>query len=118
MKILKIAGKIPAWLVAAVMVLLLVLNLGVTFVYPAFFGNADVVFRAPGLTTGFVPQGFHYLQDRDTYLFSGYMKDHSAARIYIRDAEGKLRFVELTEENGAFYFLRLRKLRPVVLPAG
>ena len=103
MKILKIAGKILAWLVAAVMVLLLVLSVGVTFVYPAFFGNADVVFRAPGLTTGFVPQGFHYLQDRDTYLFSGYMKDHSAARIYIRDAEGKLRFVELTEENGAAY---------------
>ncbi len=103
MKILKIAGKILAWLLAAVMVLLLVLHVGVTFVYPEFFGNADAVFRAPGLNTGFVSQGFHYLEDRDTYLFSGYMKDHSAARIYIRDAEGELRFVELINADGSAY---------------
>ncbi len=103
MKIWKIAGKILAWILAALIAVLVVLNVGVTILYSSFFGNADAVFRAPGLTTGFVPQGFHYLQDRDTYLFSGYMKDHSAARIYIRDAEGKLRFVELTNEDGSAY---------------
>ncbi len=103
MKMMKIAGKILAWLLVAVMALLLLLNVGVTFVYPAFFGNADAVFRAPGLTTGFVPQGFHYLEDQDTYLFSGYMKDHSAARIYIRDAEGKVRFVSLMNSDGSAY---------------
>lgn len=103
MKIWKIAGKILAWILAAVMVLLVVLNVGVTFVYPTFFCGADAVFRAPGLTTGFVPQGFHYLEEQDTYLFSGYMKDHSAARIYIRDAEGKVRFVSLENSDGSAY---------------
>lgn len=103
MKIWKIAGKILAWMLCIVMALLVVLNVGVTLVYPAFFGNADAVFRAPGLTTGFVPQGFHYLEDQNTYLFSGYMKDHSASRIYIRDAAGKVLFVSLANRDGSAY---------------
>lgn len=103
MKIWKIAGRALAWMLAVMMVVLAALNVGVTVMYWDFFGNADGAFRIPGLTTGFVPQGFAYLQQQDTYLISGYMKDHSASRIYIRDAEGKPRFVELENMDGSVY---------------
>lgn len=103
MKILKIAGKVLAWILAIVAVLLVVLNVGVTWIYSDFFGNADAAFRIPGLTAGFVPQGVHYLQEQDAWLVSGYMKDHSASRIYIRDADGNTRFVALAGTDGSQY---------------
>lgn len=103
MKCLKIAGKILVVILALVLVLLAALHIGVTVMYGSFFGNAYALFRIPGLNTGFVPQGFHYLQEQDAYLMSGYMKDHSAARIYIRDADGKSRFVELLNADGSAY---------------
>lgn len=103
MRILKIVGRILAVLLVVVIAFVAVLNVGVTFVYSDFFGKSDAAFRIPGLTTGFVPQGFHYLQERDTYLISGYMKDHSAARIYIRDTDGSTRFVELANADGSAY---------------
>ncbi len=103
MKIWKITGKILAWLLGILLALLLVFHLGVTIMYYDFFGNSDSAFRIPGLTTGFVPQGFHYLEDQQIYLMSGYMKDHSSARIYIRDANGKNYFVELRNSDGSAY---------------
>jgi hypothetical protein len=103
MKYFKITGKILAVILAVVLVLLAALHIGVTVMYSGFFGNADSAFRIPGLRTGFVPQGFHYLQDQDCYLMSGYMEDHSSARIYIRDANGKSRFVELLNADGSSY---------------
>lgn len=103
MRICKIVGKILAWILVLVVALVITLNVGVTFVYPTFFGNANAAFRIPGLDSGFVPQGFHYLEEQDTYLLSGYMKDHSAARIYIRDGEGKSRFVALANSDGSVY---------------
>ena len=103
MKRIRIAGKILAVILAVVLVLLAALYVGVTWMYGDYFGNARSQFRIPGLSTGFVPQGFHYLQEQDAYLMSGYMKDHSAARIYIRDADGKKRFVELMNADGSAY---------------
>ena len=103
MKIVKKLVNVLAWCLGAVAVLLVLLNIGVTLRYADFFGNADGDFRIPGLTTGFVPQGFAYLQEKDCYLISGYMKDHSAARIYIRDAQGSVRFVSLKYQDGTAY---------------
>lgn len=103
MRFLKIAGKVLTWVLAIIAALLLVLHVGVTVLYYDFFGNADAAFRIPGLTTGFVPQGFHYLEDQEIYLLSGYMKDHSAARLYIRDADGSTRFVTLRNSDGTAY---------------
>jgi hypothetical protein len=103
MKIIKITGRILAVIMAVVLALLAALHIGVTVMYSSFFGNADALFRIPGLNTGFVPQGFHYLQAQDAYLMSGYMKDHSAARIYIRDVEGNSRFMELLNADGSAY---------------
>lgn len=103
MKRLKFAGKVLVWLLAIVAALLLALHLGVTIMYYDFFGDADAAFRIPGLNTGFVPQGFHYLEDQQIYLISGYMKDHSSARIYIRDANRKNYFVQLQNSDGSVY---------------
>lgn len=103
MKILKIVGKFLAWILTVVILVLVALHVGVTVMYHDFFGNSDAAFRIPGLTTGFVPQGFHHLADHEVYLFSGYMKDHSAARIYIQDADGSIRFVELLRADGSAY---------------
>ena len=103
MKFWKIAAKVLLWVLIILVAVLAVFHVGVTVMYWDFFGNADSAFRAPGLTTGFVPQGFHYIADHEVYLFSGYMKDHSAARIYIRDANGATRFVELLNADGTAY---------------
>ena len=103
MKIIKIVGSVLAWLLTLVLVVLLVLQVGVTLMYRDFFFNADAAFRIPGLNSGVVPQGFHYLADKEAYLMSGYMKDHSSARIYIREKDGKTRFVQLQNEDGSTY---------------
>lgn len=83
--------------------LALALNVGVTVMYSGFFQNAEAIFRAPGLTTGFVPQGFAYLPEQEVYLVSGYMKDHSAARIYIRNANGDSIVTSLLRADGSGY---------------
>lgn len=103
MKILKIIGKSLAWILAVLAVLVLVLNVGATLRYVNFFGNAKAQFRIPGLTTGFVPQGFDYVQDKNCYLISGYMKDHSASRIYVRYDNGTVHCAELTNTDGTAY---------------
>lgn len=99
----KIAAAVAAVLVAAVLVMILTLNVGVMLVYPAFFGNAEAMFEIPGLRTGFVPQGFHYDASMEVYLISGYMDDHSASRIYIRQENGNTWFVRLLKEDGSAY---------------
>lgn len=103
MKVLKLVKNVLAWLLTVVLVVLLVLQVGVTVMYRDFFFNSDEVFRIPGLHSGVVPQGFHYIAEKDIYLMSGYMKDHSSARIYIRQADGSVRFVELRNADGSTY---------------
>lgn len=103
MKILKFARNVLACILVLILVALLALRVGVTVMYRDFFFNSEAVFRIPGLDSGVVPQGFHYLQEQDIYLMSGYMKDHSSARIYIRQADGTTRFVELRNADGSTY---------------
>lgn len=103
MKLLKTTGKILLIMLAVLLVLLLVLNIGVTLVYRDFFDAAHAQFRIPGLTTGFVPQGFDFAESQNCYLISGYMKDYSASRIYIRYSDEKVRCVELENADGTVY---------------
>ena len=103
MKLFKKIRRILAWCLAAVVMVLIVLNIGVTVWYWDFFKSSQSAFRIPGLTTGFVPQGFAYLSESDTYLVSGYMKDHSAARIYIRQEGEETRFASLKNQDGTVY---------------
>lgn len=103
MKLLKGMGKVFGITLAVLMVLLMVLNIGVSLVYRDFFGAAAPQFRTPGLTTGFVPQGFDFVEDKDCYLVSGYMKDHTASRIYIRYTDGNVHCVALENADGTAY---------------
>ncbi len=100
MKGLKITGKIILYVVAVLMVLLILVRLGVTIMYFDYFSNSESEFMVPGLTTGFVQQGFDYIPESETFLIAGYMKDGDASRIYFRTAEGDTGFAELKNEDG------------------
>ena len=103
MKIKKILSNILIGLLAFVLLVLVVLNAGVTFKYWDYFKNSDGEFIIPGLMDAYVPQGFDYMEEQDTYLMCGYMSDDSASRIYVRTGEGKTHHVSLFYEDGTPY---------------
>ncbi|MBQ9761911.1 MAG: hypothetical protein IJV82_02415 [Oscillospiraceae bacterium] len=103
MKALRIAGKILLNTLVVLLVVLLLLHLGVTAIYFDYFLHSKGEFVVPGLDTPFVPQGFDYLPDTDSYLISGYMSDDTAARVYVRDGEGNIHFVSLLRPDGSAY---------------
>ena len=72
--------------------------------FAKFFMNADREFKIPGLSDGYVPQGFDYIKDREAYLACGYMKDNSASRIYMMNEEGKVIYqADMKNEDGTDY---------------
>ena len=83
MRALKIVGKVLLGIIVTVILLLLVLRLGVTVLYFDFFNHSESEFMIPGLTTAWVPQGFDYIEEQDTYLMCGYMSDGTASRVII-----------------------------------
>ena len=103
MKGLRITGKVLLNIVVVLIVLLLLLHLGVTALYFDFFLHSKGEFLVPGLDAAFVPQGFDYVQEDETYLISGYMSDDTAARVYVRDGEGNTHFVSLLRGDGSPY---------------
>lgn len=103
MKGLKITGKVFAYTLTAVILLLLVLHFGVTAAYLDFFSNAKGGFLTPGMTAAYVPQGFEYIADADIYLSSGYMSDGTACRVYVRDGQGNTTWSALYYPDGRPY---------------
>lgn len=99
----KVLKKIGIGLLAFVLLVLVVLNAGVTFKYWNYFKNTDGDFIIPGLLDAYVPQGFDYMAETDTYLMCGYMSDHTPSRIYVRNADGKTHHVSLFDEDGNPY---------------
>lgn len=102
MRALKIIGKILMWIVIVVAVLLLLLWSVATLVHYDFFSNSDAMFAVPGMSDGYVAQGFDLMED-GTYLMCGYMNDGSASRVYVRTAEGETYYVQLMNEDGTPY---------------
>ena len=103
MKGVKIAGKVLLYVVVALILLLLVLRFGVTAMYFDYFSNSKSEFVIPGLTTAFVPQGFDYIEESDTYLTCGYMSDDTASRVYVRDGAGETYYANLLYPDGTPY---------------
>lgn len=103
MKIAKRIARVLAACLAVLAVLVLGLYVGVTVKYSDYFSRAEAAFRIPGLRDGFVPQGFAYVPEAACYLASGYMQDHSVSRVYVQQADGQVRWVELTDCDGAAY---------------
>ena len=74
--------------------------------YSSFYSNADREFKIPGMWGGSVPQGFEYLEDKQTYIYTGYHKDgKSPTMVYIMpdNGEGEARKIELFNEDGSSY---------------
>jgi hypothetical protein len=59
--------------------------------------------KSPGLSDGYVPQGFDYVLEKSVFITSGYMKDGSASRVYVISEESRklMFFVELKNEDGS-----------------
>ena len=87
MKLKKILRNILLGLLTLVILVLTVLFSGVTVKYWDYYKNADGLFVIPGLSDNFVPQGFHLMEESDTYLMCGYMSDDTPSRVYVRRPE-------------------------------
>lgn len=103
MKATKTIGKVLLYITIAVIMLLLVLRFGVTALYFDFFNHAESEFLIPGLTSSWVPQGFDYLENEQTYLMCGYMSDDTASRVYVRQDSGDTHYVNLLYSDGTAY---------------
>lgn len=103
MKAWKITGKVLLFTAVALVLLLLFLRLGVTLWYFDYFNHTQSEFLIPGLSDNWVPQGFDYIQEEDTYLMCGYMSDDTASRVYVRNGAGYEYYVNLYYADGQPY---------------
>ena len=103
MKVKKILRNVLLGLLVFVLVLLAALHIGVTVKYRDYFKNSHAVFRIPDLMDNYVPQGFDWDQETDTYFMCGYMSDGTSSRIYIRFADGTTRYTSLYHADGSIY---------------
>ena len=88
MKTKKILRGILLGLLIFVLVVLAALQIGVTLKYWDYFSNSKTAYTVPGIRDDFVPQGYDYIPETDTFLTCGYMSDDTASRVYVRAAEG------------------------------
>lgn len=103
MKVMKIIRNILVGLLIFAFLVLTILFAGVTVKYWDYYRNADAVFAIPGLQHNIVPQGFHYMEDSDTYLMCGYMSDDTSSRVYVKPAKGRTYYCELYYADGQPY---------------
>lgn len=103
MKALSITCKVLLIFVVTVLMLLLVLRFGVTALYFDYFNRVNSEFIIPGLSDNWVPQGFDYLEDLDSYLMCGYMSDGTSSRVYVRDSSGNTHYTTLLYPDGSPY---------------
>ena len=70
-----------------------------------YYKNSEKAFVIPGLSDGYVPQGFCYDQKSDCFLATGYMTDNSASPVFVIDKEsGKtVKSVRLKKQDGSSY---------------
>lgn len=91
------------YIVVAMILILLLLRLGVTAWYFDYFNHVQSEFLIPGLNDHWVPQGFDYIEESDTYLMCGYMSDGTASRVYIRSGAEDKGYVNLLYPDGTPY---------------
>lgn len=105
-KILKLSGKILLIALGAVVALLILvwggLNLLKFAIYGEYYSVKSNVCKNPGLSDGFVCQGICAHDSEDKILVSGYMKDHSASRVYVTDLDNNSYYVSLEKDGKAF----------------
>lgn len=100
-KIVKIICIILASILIAVLTAISVFSIADRVKYSEFYKNSEKLCTIPGLWDGVVQQGFDYSEEHGIYIYSGYMKDNSASRLYVFDSDGNSRYVELREKDGS-----------------
>ena len=103
MKAVKFIARMLLYLAVAVVLFALLLRLGVTIAYFEYFRHSESEFIIPGLNDNWVPQGFDYIEESDTYLMCGYMSDGSASRVYVRTGVEDGYYVNLLYADGTHY---------------
>lgn len=68
--------------------------------YREYYDMKTDVCENPGLSDGFVCQGICVEDESGKILVSGYMKDHSAGRIYVTDKNDNSYYVSVKEADG------------------
>ena len=102
-KIFSVIGKILLYFIIVALLLFLSVRLVDGIAFAKFYANSSPVFATPGVSNGYVPQGFDYDEANGVFLATGYMKNGEASRVYIIDEDGNARFVNLQKENGEDY---------------
>ena len=85
---LKITGIVIGVIVGIALIAMVALNIYMRVAFSPFFDRAESSFDIPGINTGFVPQDLDHVEADDSWLFSGYMADHSPSPIYRRATDG------------------------------
>jgi len=103
-KVLKNIGKVTVCVLLAIVGLAAIilggLNIAKFAIYPDYYAIKESVCKNPGLNDGFVCQGIAISEGNAMIFVSGYMKDHSASRLYITDLDSNSYYVSLLKENG------------------
>ena len=87
---LKITGIVIGVIVGIALIAVVALNIYMRVAFAPFFDRAESPFDIPGINTGFVPQDLDHVEADDSWLFSGYMADHSPSPIYRRATDGTI----------------------------
>ena len=105
-KALKIAAKVALIVVATILALVILvmggLNIAKFVIYKEYYSIETSICKNPGLNDGFVCQGVAVNEKQGAFLVSGYMKDHSASRIYVTTLENESYYVSLKQGKEAF----------------
>lgn len=106
-KILKLTGKILLIALCSVLALVILflgsLNIAKFAIYNDYYAIKTDICKNPGLSDGFVCQGVSAYEEGGKFFVTGYMKDHSASRIYVTDKDNNSYYVTVTLENGKAY---------------
>ncbi|MBR6535560.1 MAG: hypothetical protein IKT65_08265 [Clostridia bacterium] len=78
------------------------LNIAKFAIYSDYYAIKSDLCTNPGLNDGFVCQGIFAHEKSEKIFVSGYMKDHSASRVYVTDMNNNSYYVSLYKDNAEF----------------
>lgn len=104
--VLKIIACVLCVIIVLTAIAIIGFSIGENLVFMDFYKNAEKSFKIPGLWSGSVPQGFEYLPEFDTFIYTGYQKDQEGATsVFIMPEHGKgdVREIKLLNSDGTNY---------------
>ncbi len=99
-KALKIAGAVLITIFVLAMLVILGFKAYDRIKYDDFYDKAQKEFYIPGLSEGFVPQGFEFMKEENVFLACGYMTKDECSRVYVISEDGdEYYYTDLKKEN-------------------